>query len=106
MCHYSLFSAGPPIQLADSLKNQGLSNHNLPLLSLVCEKHNCPPDIPEIINPHTGITVAPNQLGELVLTTLSREAMPLIRYRTREFAILTPDRCSCGRTTARLTFIT
>ncbi|MPM58109.1 Phenylacetate-coenzyme A ligase [bioreactor metagenome] len=60
---------------------------------------------PEIINPVTSMVVADHQPGELVLTTLSREATPLIRYRTGATAILTHERCKCGRTSARITFI-
>ena len=61
---------------------------------------------PEIIDPHTAAVIADHQPGELVLTTLSREATPLIRYRTGEFAVLAREPCSCDRTSARLTFIT
>lgn len=59
---------------------------------------------PEIINPHTGKVLADHQLGELVLTTLSLEATPLIRYRTGETALLTHEICSCGRTSPRIIF--
>lgn len=60
---------------------------------------------PEIINPQTGEVVAEHTPGELVLTTLSREATPLLRYRTGKKALLTHERCTCGRTSARLHFI-
>lgn len=59
----------------------------------------------EIINKNTGSPVPDGQIGELVITTLSRDAMPLIRYRTGEDASIVRARCSCGRTTARLMFI-
>ncbi len=59
---------------------------------------------PEIINPQTGTILADHQLGELVITTLSREATPLLRYRTGEMALLTHEPCSCGRTTPRIIF--
>lgn len=59
---------------------------------------------PEIINPHTGMVLANHERGELVITTLSREATPLIRYRTGEMAMLTHEPCSCGRTSPRITF--
>lgn len=59
---------------------------------------------PEIINPHTGAVLADHQPGELVITTLCREATPLIRYRTGETALLTHERCTCGRTSPRITF--
>lgn len=60
---------------------------------------------PEIIDPYTGTVLPDYQTGELVLTTLSREATPLIRYRTGETAVLTHERCTCGRTSARITFV-
>ncbi|MDD4601649.1 Phenylacetate-coenzyme A ligase [bioreactor metagenome] len=60
---------------------------------------------PEIINPHDGKILDDGQPGELVLTTLSREATPLLRYRTDETAILTHEHCPCGRTSARLTLV-
>jgi len=59
---------------------------------------------PEIINPHTGAILGDEQLGELVITTLSREAAPLVRYRTGEMAMITHQHCSCGRTSPRITF--
>ena len=60
---------------------------------------------PEIINPHTGAVVDDHQPGELVITTLSREATPLIRYRTGEMALLNNERCTCGRTSPRIPLI-
>jgi phenylacetate-CoA ligase len=50
----------------------------------------------EVIDPKTGEIVAPGKEGELVFTTLSREAMPLIRYRTRDISRLIPEVCPCG----------
>lgn len=50
----------------------------------------------EIIDPETGETVKDGQWGEVVFTTLSREAMPLIRYRTGDIASFLPDSCECG----------
>jgi phenylacetate-coenzyme A ligase PaaK-like adenylate-forming protein len=50
----------------------------------------------EIIDTETGRHTAPGDEGELVFTTLTREAMPLIRYRTRDISYLIPERCSCG----------
>ena len=58
--------------------------------------------IVEIINPETLEPVAENEVGELVLTTLMREAMPLIRYRTRDLTRILPGECKCGRTHKRL----
>lgn len=50
----------------------------------------------EVINPGTGDVVAEGEEGELVFTTLNREAMPLIRYRTHDFSRLVTEPCSCG----------
>ncbi|MCL5959062.1 MAG: phenylacetate--CoA ligase [Chloroflexi bacterium] len=50
----------------------------------------------EIIDPATGEALPPGETGEIVATTLSREAMPMIRYRTRDISRLLPNRCSCG----------
>lgn len=56
----------------------------------------------EILNPETLEPVAEGEIGELVLTTLDRQAMPLIRYRTRDLTRIIPGPCACGRTHARL----
>lgn len=53
----------------------------------------------EIVNPQTGEPAAPGQEGELVFTTLNREAMPLIRYRTGDISRLISEPCSCGAAT-------
>jgi phenylacetate-CoA ligase len=57
---------------------------------------------PEIINPKTGEQLPYGQEGELVITSMSREAMPLIRYRTGDITSLNPETCKCGRTLARM----
>lgn len=51
----------------------------------------------EILNPETLEPVPPGEVGEMVVTTLKKEAVPLIRYRTRDLTALKPDPCSCGR---------
>ena len=56
----------------------------------------------EIIDPLTLQPVAPGEIGELVMTTLDRQAMPLIRYRTRDLTRFIPGPCRCGRTHRRL----
>ena len=56
----------------------------------------------EIIHPETGEPVPDGEVGELVLTTLDREMMPLIRYRTRDLTRILPGSCPCGRTHVRL----
>jgi phenylacetate-CoA ligase len=60
----------------------------------------------EIVNPETGEPLPDGQTGELVLTTLNREAMPLLRYRTRDITAVIPEPCACGRTHRRLARIT
>ncbi len=61
---------------------------------------------PEIVDVDTLEPVAIGQSGELVITTLTKEGMPLIRYRTRDIASLNDDPCPCGRTTIKLNKIT
>lgn len=61
--------------------------------------------LPEIIDPVTGDPLPPGATGELVLTTLTKEAVPLIRYRTRDLTSLDYTPCICGRTHARITRI-
>lgn len=58
--------------------------------------------IMEIINPDTLEPVPDGEIGELVLTTLDRDAMPLIRYRTRDLTRIIPGECPCGRTHRRI----
>ncbi len=60
---------------------------------------------PEIIDPDSGQVLPEGEEGELVLTTLSREAMPIIRYRTRDLTSLIPGNCPCGRTHRRISRI-
>jgi phenylacetate-CoA ligase len=56
----------------------------------------------EVIDPETLAPVPDGQVGELVITTLTNEAMPVIRYRTRDLTAILPDRCPCGRTSRRM----
>ena len=58
--------------------------------------------IAEVINPETGEVLEPGEKGELVVTCLTKEALPLIRYRTRDITRLMYEPCPCGRTTARM----
>jgi phenylacetate-CoA ligase len=62
--------------------------------------------IPEIIDPDTERVLPPGSKGELVFTTLTKEGLPLIRYRTRDISSLTHDVCACGRTSARMDKVT
>jgi len=57
---------------------------------------------PEIIDPHTLQALPPGQVGELVLTCLTKEGMPMIRYRTRDLCSLDYEACECGRKLARM----
>jgi phenylacetate-CoA ligase len=57
---------------------------------------------PEIVDPETGVPLPDGEEGELVLTTLSKQAMPMIRYRTRDVTRLVPGPCACGRTVRRI----
>jgi phenylacetate-CoA ligase len=57
---------------------------------------------PEIIDPQSGEPLPDGSEGELVLTTLSKKAMPMIRYRTRDITQIIPERCACGRTMRRI----
>jgi len=58
--------------------------------------------VPEIIDPETLRPVAPGERGELVFTTITKEGIPLIRYRTRDLTRLNYGRCECGRTLVRM----
>jgi phenylacetate-CoA ligase len=57
---------------------------------------------PEIIDPDTGEVLPDGEFGELVLTTLSKYAMPMIRYRTRDLTRIIAEPCGCGRTIRRI----
>ncbi len=58
--------------------------------------------IPEIIDPMTGEALPPGVKGELVITTITKEGIPLLRYRTRDITSITFEPCVCGRTHARI----
>lgn len=58
--------------------------------------------LPEIIDPATGAVLPAHSEGELVLTAMTKQAMPLIRYRTGDLTALDPAPCTCGRTTVRM----
>jgi len=60
---------------------------------------------PEILDTETLKAVAPGTTGELVFTTITKEGMPLLRYRTRDLASLNYDTCACGRTNVRMSKI-
>ncbi|MGM9652314.1 MAG: phenylacetate--CoA ligase family protein [Eubacteriales bacterium] len=58
--------------------------------------------IPEIIDPDTGEVLPEGERGELVFTSITKEAFPLLRYRTRDICVLTREKCSCGRTLVKM----
>jgi phenylacetate-CoA ligase len=68
----------------------------------ICEDHF----LPEIIDPETGAVLPPGEKGELVFTTLTKEAFPIIRYRTKDISRLIYEPCGCGRTLVRMEKVT
>jgi len=85
----------------------GLSEVIGPGVSVECSEHDglhIHEDyfLPEIIDPKTGERVKERETGELVLTTLTREATPVLRFRTGDTTLLKMDECSCGRTLLRM----
>ncbi|MDD2436245.1 MAG: phenylacetate--CoA ligase [Massilibacteroides sp.] len=85
----------------------GMSEMNGPGVAFECKEQNGlhiweDYVIVEIIDPITLEPVPDGQVGELVLTTINREAMPLLRYRTRDLTHLIPGDCPCGRTHKRI----
>lgn len=62
--------------------------------------------LPEILNPATHEPLGDNETGELVFTTLSKEAMPLLRYRTKDLTSMDRSTCACGRTLPRISKFT
>jgi phenylacetate-CoA ligase len=85
----------------------GLSEMNGPGVAFECERQ-CGMHVwedqflMEIVDPETGEVVPDGEVGELVLTTLCREAMPLLRYRTRDITSILVEPCGCGRTHRRI----
>lgn len=85
----------------------GLSEIMGPGVSYECEQQdgshiNEDHFYPEIINPETLEQLPYGQQGELVFTTLTKEGMPLLRYRTKDLCSLIDERCGCGRTSVRM----
>lgn len=85
----------------------GLSEIMGPGVSTSCDENNgmhIQEDYfyPEIIDPDTLEPVPDGEKGELVITTIGKEGMPLIRYRTRDICYLMREKCACGRTTVRM----
>ena len=95
----------------DAFDTYGLSEIMGPGVASECEQKNGlhlfeDHYIAEIINPDTGEVLPPGESGELVLTTITKEAFPMIRYRTGDITWLTDEPCPCGRTSQRLSRIT
>ncbi len=85
----------------------GLAEIIGPGVSVECPAHNglhIAEDhfYPEIIDPETGETLSYGTPGELVFTSLTKEAFPLVRYRTRDRTVLHAEKCACGRTVVRM----
>lgn len=88
--------------LEDSFDIAGMTEMYGPGTGLECEAHEgihywADLFIIEILDPETLEPVGPGEVGEMVVTSLRKEAAPLIRYRTRDLTRLIPGRCSCGR---------
>jgi phenylacetate-CoA ligase len=64
----------------------------------LCEDHF----YPEIVNPETGEPVPHGEMGELVFSTITKDGMPLLRFRTRDLTSLNYEKCECGRTSVRM----
>ncbi len=91
----------------DAYNSYGLSEMNGPGVAFECEEKNGMHIwedfyIVEVINPDTGEPVPDGDEGELVLTHINREAMPIFRYRTRDLTRIIPEPCPCGRTHRRI----
>lgn len=81
------------------LMGPGVSGECLALAGMhISEDHF----IPEIIDPATGEVLGPGETGELVITTITKEALPILRYRTKDITSLHYEPCACGRTTVRM----
>ena len=94
----------------DVYNSYGLTEMNGPGVGFECaEKHGMhiweDMFLIEIINPVTGEEVPEGEEGEIVFTTLQRDAMPILRYRTRDLTSLLPGNCKCGRTHRRISRI-
>jgi phenylacetate-CoA ligase len=94
----------------DVYNSYGLSEMNGPGVAFECAEKNGmhlweDNFIMEIIDPETGESLPEGEKGELVLTTLYREAMPILRYRTRDITMILPEKCPCGRTHRRISRI-
>ncbi len=85
----------------------GLTETSGPGVSFECQEQtgmhiNEDHFIPEIINPETGEVLPDGEKGELVFTSITKEAFPLLRYRTKDICVLSRKKCSCGRTLIKM----
>lgn len=106
------YSEGTKVKLEelwgfDAYNSYGLSEMNGPGVAFECVNKNGMHIwedyyIAEIIDPETGLNLPDGEQGELVLTHINREAMPVIRYRTRDLTRIIPEPCPCGRTHRRI----
>jgi phenylacetate-CoA ligase len=87
--HYGLSEVIGPGVASECVEQQGLH---------INEDHF----VPEIVDPETGARLPDGEVGELVFTCVTKEALPLLRYRTRDRARLLRKPCACGRTTVRM----
>jgi phenylacetate-CoA ligase len=87
--HYGLSEVIGPGVASECAHKQGLH---------ICEDHF----IPEIVDPDSGERLPDGEIGELVFSCVTKEALPLLRYRTRDRTWLIREQCACGRTTARM----
>ncbi|SFB67729.1 phenylacetate-CoA ligase [Halobiforma haloterrestris] len=97
---------------ATGIENYGLSELIGPGVAAECREAQDGMHIhedhfyPEVIDPGTGEPLPEGEEGELVLTSLSKEALPVLRYRTGDLTTLTYEECECGRTTVRMDGVT
>ncbi len=95
----------------DAYDNYGLSELCGPGVASECQEKNGlhvweDHFLLEVIDPETGEVLGPGERGELVFTTLTKEGMPLLRYRTRDISRIIPEECSCGRTHLKIERLT
>ena len=96
---------------AMAVENYGLSEIIGPGVAAECPQQNGlhiweDHFYPEVIDPATGESLEEGEEGELVLTTLTKEALPVVRYRTGDLTTLNYDTCDCGRTAVRMSGVT
>ncbi len=106
------WSEGMRREIEEKLKLKALDIYGLteiigPGVACECEEQNMlhiseDHFYPEIINPETGEVLPEGEKGELVITTLTKEGTPVIRYRTRDITYLKREKCACGRTTIKM----